>query len=141
MDVFQKDTQVYSWVTIPVNFAGWKDLSTSYAHDGAVAAILATVSGFQAMISSRQAARSKSVTLNLAAPVPIGQVVQAQARTQQMLSASQMLIAASIFNASNVLLASSTAVWELFSEQQAGVICAPADMRAFDSNMAAYFAI
>lgn len=140
MDVYRKDNQVYSWVTIPEHFAGWKDATTSYAHDGAVATILTTVAGFQAMISNRQAARSKSVTLNLVAPVPIGQRVQAEARIKERVDIRQMIVEASIYDADKRLLASATSLWELHSEKETAAICSTAAITAFNRNMEEHFA-
>jgi acyl-coenzyme A thioesterase PaaI-like protein len=139
MDVYRKDERIYSWVNIPEHFAGWKDATTSYAHDGAVATVLSTVSGFQAMIATKQPARSKSVSVSFIEPVAIGKRVRAEARVKEVLAGQQIIVEAAIYE-SDRLLASSTAVWELFSEKAAAQICQTADVTAFNRNMETHFA-
>lgn len=139
MDVYRKDGRVYSWVNIPEHFTGWKDSKTAYAHDGAVTTVLSTVSGFQAMVATKQPARSKSVTVNFQEPVAVGKRLRAEAHVKEILAGQQIVVEAAIYD-SERLLASSTAVWELFSEAETAQICQTAHTAAFKRNMDTHFA-
>lgn len=135
MDFVSDGDTVEGTFSVPGHLAGWKTEKTSYAHPGAVDAVLYATMGRSALFGTGKAAQVKSFSVEHVGLIPIDQRMTCQASVISQGRPGEALVEASIASDSGDIIATARAAFALFDADQlrkglAGGVgaCLPADI-------------